>query len=39
MIGRLIYKGLAPIFIQTKKTPNPDFLKFMPGSHIVRGDK
>ena len=39
MINKLINKVAAPIFIQTKKTPNPDFLKFVPGSHVVMGDK
>lgn len=29
----------AFVFIQTKKTPNPDFLKFVPGSKIVMGDQ
>ena len=32
--GYFIYNGL---FIQTKKTPNPDFLQFLPQSQIVMG--
>jgi len=28
----------ARLFIQTKKTPNPDFLQFLPQSHIIMGD-
>jgi hypothetical protein len=27
----------ANLFIQTKKTPNPDFLQFLPQSQIVMG--
>ncbi len=26
-----------PLFIQTQKTPNPNFLKFVPTSKIVMG--
>ena len=25
------------LFIRTKKTPNPDFLQFIPGNKIVMG--
>lgn len=28
----------AKLFIQTKKTPNPNFLQFLPQSHVVMGD-
>lgn len=27
------------LFIETKKTPNPDFLKFLPNGKIVMGDQ
>lgn len=27
------------LFIQTKKTPNPDFLQFLPNGKVVMGDK
>ena len=27
------------LFIQTKKTPNPDFLKFLPNGKVVMGDQ
>ena len=27
------------LFIQTQKTPNPDFLKFLPNGKVVMGDK
>jgi hypothetical protein len=33
-ITRILSNGL---FIQTKKTPNPDFLQFLPQSQIVMG--
>ena len=35
MLRRLITKLQAGLFIQTKKTPNPDFLQFLPQSLIV----
>lgn len=37
MLKNLIVKIRANLFIQTKKTPNPDFLQFLPQSHIVMG--
>lgn len=39
MLSRLIFRRAMNIFIQTKKTPNPDFLKFLPGSHSVMGSE
>lgn len=37
MLKKLIVKIQANLFIQTKKTPNPDFLQFLPQSQIVMG--
>lgn len=37
MIRKLTKLISANLFIQTKKTPNPDFLQFLPQSHIVMG--
>lgn len=33
----LTLRLLANLFIQTKTTPNPLFLKFIPTSHLVMG--
>ena len=33
----LTRKFFFSLFIQTKKTPNPNFLKFVPTSKIVMG--
>lgn len=37
MLHRLIKNIQVRLFIQTKKTPNPDFLQFLPQSQIVMG--
>lgn len=37
MLYRLIKNIKVGLFIQTKKTPNPDFLQFLPQSQIVMG--
>lgn len=37
MIRNIITNITAKLFIQTKKTPNPDFLQFLPQSKIVMG--
>lgn len=37
MIRKLTKIMTASLFIQTKKTPNPDFLQFLPQTHIVMG--
>jgi hypothetical protein len=37
MLNRIITRISASLFIQTKKTPNPDFLQFLPQAHIVMG--
>lgn len=31
------YRVLFGLFIQTKKTPNPNFLKFVPTAKVVMG--
>jgi len=31
----LYYNALRSIFVQTKPTPNPNFLKFVPGGKVV----
>ena len=35
----LLTRTLFNLFIQTQKTPNPNFLKFLPVSKVVMGDK
>lgn len=37
MLRSLTKTLLNNLFIQTKKTPNPDFLQFLPQSHVVMG--
>jgi hypothetical protein len=37
MLRKLCKNISANLFIQTKKTPNPDFLQFLPQSHTVMG--
>lgn len=32
------FKSIQSLFIQAKSTPNPNFLKFIPGGKIVLGD-
>jgi hypothetical protein len=34
---QLLKKTIFNIFIQTQKTPNPDFLKFLPTGKVVMG--
>ena len=34
----LITRSLFNLFIQTQKTPNPNFLKFLPVTKVVMGD-
>jgi hypothetical protein len=34
----LLRKNFFNLFIQTQKTPNPNFLKFLPASKVVMGD-
>lgn len=35
---QLLRQTLFNLFIQTQKTPNPNFLKFLPASKVVMGD-
>lgn len=35
----LLYKNCYFIHIESLKTPNPNFLKFVPDNHMVLGDK
>lgn len=35
----LLKRNLFNLFIQTQKTPNPNFLKFLPISKVVMGDQ
>lgn len=37
MLKNIVKSIQANLFIQTKKTPNPDFLQFLPQSKIVMG--
>jgi hypothetical protein len=37
MLRKITKMLSANLFIQTKKTPNPDFLQFLPQSQIVMG--
>lgn len=37
MLKKILTSLQASLFIQTKKTPNPDFLQFLPQSHAVMG--
>jgi hypothetical protein len=37
MLKNLMVLIRANLFIQTKKTPNPDFIQFLPQSYIVMG--
>lgn len=37
MLKKILTSLQASLFIQTKKTPNPDFLQFLPQSHVVMG--
>ncbi len=37
IIMKLLRKNIFQLFIQTQKTPNPNFLKFVPTAKVVMG--
>lgn len=37
MLKNILVKMHANLFIQTKKTPNPNFIQFLPQSQLVMG--
>jgi len=37
MLKKILINLNCNLFIQTKKTPNPDFLQFLPQAQIVMG--
>lgn len=39
MLRKKLLVPFMQLFIQTKKTPNPDFLKFLPNGKVVMGDQ
>lgn len=39
MLKKALLSLRMSLFIQTQKTPNPDFLKFLPSGKVVMGDK
>lgn len=39
MFRKIMTINAMQLFIQTTKTPNPNFLKFLPNGKVVMGDK